>query len=186
MSGTSPLLAGINADGPLQAVAGVVDVPAIADALKLAAGHLRDGEVVPAADAGAIALDTALRLVTPALRPRMPVRLIGSRLRSMEINSLRGLGPALEHVTELIDHQTRRADHQEAWVLALGLGLRPSELDSLQETLGRPSYYLSGRTEVHRPTEVILTETTVERALLMVADVVLRLSQLDGLRRDPT
>jgi hypothetical protein len=185
VSESSPLLAGINADGPIQAVARVVGVPDIADALNLASSLLRDGAVVPAADAGAIALEKTLQRVTPPLRPRMGVRLVGGRLRSMGGNPRQGVGPALEHVSELIQHQTRRSDLQEAWLLALGLGLRPNELDSLQETLGQPVYYVSGNTDVRRDPDVVLTATSVERALLQVADVVLRLSQLDGLRRDP-
>lgn len=70
----------------------------------------------------------------------------------------------------------------EAWTLAAGVGLRPTELANLDETLGRPVYYLGGKIEVH-PIRDDLDPADVDRALLTVADVILVVRQLPGAKR---
>lgn len=81
-----------------------------------------------------------------------------------------------------LDEIAQRAEAVEAWVLALAVGLQPSELEDVLSVLGRPAYWNS--VTIHRDPSVRLEAATVENALLMAADVIFRLWVTDSLDRD--
>jgi hypothetical protein len=92
-----------------------------------------------------------------------------------------GIGRDLDRTFAALDE---RDDRLEAWILAIGVGPRPSELMRLQRLLGRPLYTMGGP-QPHamiRDPNTELTQPAVEAALLLTADLIYRLWQSDNLR----
>jgi hypothetical protein len=180
----SPLLEAFREAGPVTAVAGLVGVPVIAGPLHSAEELLRAGDLTGATDQAAIALDRALALVDPPLRGRHRFsrhRLTRYRYTFSGDPVAKGLSDVIEALEELDREGSDRADRQEAWLMAFGLGLQPGELYRLRRTLGEPVYLQSGA-DVHRAKDVELTAPVVEAALLRVSDIVFRLWQNETLR----
>ncbi|MFI5260100.1 MAG: hypothetical protein ACHQ01_10920 [Candidatus Limnocylindrales bacterium] len=177
---TSPLLEQISRVGPVQAVAELVDVFSIREALLVAAEALGQGDLVRAADSAAIAFNGALERLDPPLRaratmPRGKLQLVSS------YGPQRPIG-----IDEIIEPHEKRADLAEAWLLALAIGLRPNEVADLHRVLGHVVGFLDGRIEVRRAPEIALTPALVESSLLTVASVVFRLVANGELRlREP-
>ena len=110
---------------------------------------------------------------------RKPVR-EQDRVENATVARGRDLPRELE---ETLKSHDDRADRLEAWILAIGLGLRPAELVRLQRLLGRPTYTLSrDPPKVHRREDARLTPEDVEWALLTTADVTYRLWQGDAMK----
>lgn len=168
----SPLLAAFRASGPVRAVADLVGQERVSGPLRAAADALDRHEVAEAADQGAIAIDQALRLIRPALRPAT------TGFARMRLEQA-GLFTEARDVLEAMDE---RAKLLEAWVLAMGVGLGPRELADLRDTLGSPMYTFGGTT-VHRA-EKVVDEATIDSAVLLVADVVFRLWVSDSFPRE--
>lgn len=168
-----PSMAPLRGSGPLEAVAQMIDIEAVAGPLSRSAGYLSDGDLTAAADQGAIALDETLRRTTPPLRITESPALQISRLRVREAPA--SLAPVWQRIDGEIGQVRRKAKRQEAWIIALGIGMRPAELRRLQHTLGTPIRYASGRINVERADDVDLSRDNVEAALNTVADVIFRL-----------
>lgn len=166
---TSPLLGQISRVGPVQAVAELVEVPSIMEALLGASEALGRGDLVGAADSAAIAFNATLERLAPPLRahasaPRGQLQLVSS------------YGPpGTIGIYEVTRPNERRADLAEAWLLALAIGLRPIEVEDLHRVLGDVIRFLNGQTEARRASEIMLTAALVESSLLRVTAIVLRL-----------
>jgi hypothetical protein len=141
-----------------------------------------------AADEGSIAFDGALRSLEPPLRPR-DFHKVKHRTRQRPRDQALGRGVVelertIDELDRAIDERDKRIDTVEAWTLAAGVGLRPRELAHLNVVLGRPIYYLAdppNNVQVYRYPEDP-DPADVERALLTVADVILRLWISDSFR----
>jgi|BarGraNGADG00212_1021973.scaffolds.fasta_scaffold15636_3 hypothetical protein len=164
----SPELEMIATAGPLEGVGRLVAMPPITDPLIAAAVALREKRYVDAADKAAIALQEALARVAPPLRPAH-FRWYPSSFFSQPI------GESLQ----ILSH---RAGLLEAWVLALGTGLRPVELAELRQVLGQPTWGANGRIDVNRDPATDLSPSAVESATSKTADVIFRLWHSDSLR----
>ena len=176
----SPLLEQISRVGPVQAVAELVEVPPIREALLAASEALDHGDLRVAADSAAIAFDATLRRLDPPLRARA-TKPQGQVLRVSSYGPQRPID-----IDEITRPSEMRADLAEVWLLALAIGLRPSEVEDLHRVLGNALGFLDGRIEVRRAPEVILTAALVERSLLKVAAIVFRLVANGELRvREP-
>jgi hypothetical protein len=157
--------------GPIALVGHLVGVEPIASALIAAEAHLANDELIQAADEAAIALEAAIERVKPGLR------------------SYRGLPYARQHervdaLDNIVREQTRL---HEAWILAIGLGLRPIELRRLERLLGDPQQSIteSRPSNVLRREGVVLTRPLVEWAVRLLADVVFRLWLSESLSPAP-
>jgi hypothetical protein len=181
-SRASPVLGRIAGVGPVRAVAELVDVPVIKDALNLASEALARADPIGAADQAAIALETALSRLDPPLRDRM-----GRLLPRGSIPRVSTYGPqsaiGIDEITRPLE---KHADLIEAWLLALAIGVRPGELARLRRQLGYVTVTLVGQVSVQRAAEIDLTLATAEASLLQVTSIVFRLVVNGELRvREP-
>lgn len=163
----SPLLEAFSASGPIRAVARLVDISKLSDSLAAAADAQDQREWVAAADNASIALDRALRLVRPRLRTEEEWWRLPLRMRQLSDQTNRELGGAFDSVN-------KRAEALESWILSIATGLQPREIEGLQRVLGRPAYYAAGPIRINRAPQA-LGEAEIDRALLLVADVIFRL-----------
>jgi len=154
--------------GPVRAVAHVIAIPVISQALSEAERLLGEDQLVEAADQAAIALHEALERVSPSLRTRPR----GFRIPHID-----------REVRDALSGLRDRANRHEAWILATGLGLRPRELRRLQRTVGEPIYTMAGPQphSIPRDPRVELNRPLVEWAVLTTADIIYRLWQDDSL-----
>jgi len=177
------VLAAFRESGPVRAVAELVGIPAVSGPLGEAERLLAEGKPSEAADQAAAALHAALSRVTPGLRDW------GHR-RPMLRNTFPGQGMSSDYrnaeraLEEAFVAADKRSDRLEAWILAFGLGLRPSELARLQRVVGTPIYTMGGPqpAAVNRHPDVELTPEAVTSAVLLTADVIYRLWQNDSMR----
>lgn len=177
---SSPLLEAFRTSGPVGAVAGLLaDHLDIAARLQAAEAALGAGEWTVALDQAAIALESSIGRMRPALRDRWPfhrnldrhTRRLGAD-REIE-ERVRELSRNAEEALRQVD---KRFEHIEAWLLAFGLGLQPVELARLRRTLGRVSWHFApDEPSIHRDKAVVVTAVVAEGAVLEVADVVFRM-----------
>jgi|BarGraNGADG00212_2_1021979.scaffolds.fasta_scaffold07670_3 hypothetical protein len=166
---TSPLLEQISRVGPVQAVAQLVEVPSIREALLASSEALGRDDLVRAADSAAIAFIATLERLDPPLRAR------ATKPRG-KIQRVSSYGPERPiDIDEITRPFEMRANLAEAWLLALAIGLRPNEVKDLHRVLGKVMRFLNGRTEVERAPEIILTAALVESSLLKVTAIIFRL-----------
>lgn len=187
----SPLLTAFAQAGPIAAVAQLVDREPLTDPLMAAATCLAANDITGAADAAAAALDRVLRLVDPPLR-------VDHRPYNWDLQQRFGYGrdPVEEALRKLrsgveqeVKESDRRARLQEAWVVALGIGLSPRQLAGLTRTLGsRVQWTRDAESRrltwsVRRRDGESLDPRVVEAAVQTVADIIFRLWATDSLRK---
>jgi hypothetical protein len=173
---TSPLLEQISRAGPVQAVAGLVDVPSIREALLAALAALARGDLVGAADSTANAFDATLGRLDPPLR-------VHGTVPQGKLQLVSSYGPpGTIRIEEISRPHEKRADLAEVWLVALAIGMRPNEVEELHRVLGHVVRFLNGRIEVRRAPEIMLTMALVESSLLKVAAIVFRLVSNGELR----
>lgn len=176
-----PTLLPFGGAGPIEAIAKTVDLPSISDPLAEAERLLNAGDVKEAADSAAVALDRTLRQAKPPMRSPYTRRPFGQSVKGL-FNKSRAFGTgypspfaeAERYLDDVLTELDDRVDHHEVWILATGLGLRPTELSDLQRLLGRASFDGYEMPTVHRGADVNLTREAVETALLATADVIYR------------
>ena len=171
-AGGSPLLALLAGAGPLHAVAQLVQIPAISDPLREAGDDLAAEDHVKAADHAALALDAALARVNPPLRQshhRRPPHFSGWGLQ---------LPQEFRQIEDYLSDTDQRLSLMDEWLLAVAVGLPPAELNTLRNTLGRPTYYADNHVEFHR--SGALTPAAVHRCALDAASLIYRLWQADA------
>jgi hypothetical protein len=166
------LLEAFRTSGPSRAVAGVVKIAPIGDPLAEAEDLLNQDALEAAADKCAIALEAALERAKPNIR------------------SYKGLTARRDddRVDSMFAIFAEQRQLHEAWILALGLGLRPIELRRLQRVLGQPMRSIrevGEVSEVMRDKSVKLTRPTVQWAVRTTTDVVFRLWQSESLAPRP-
>jgi hypothetical protein len=165
------LLEAFRSSGPVRAVASKIGLEPIASALIEAEQFLAAGRLQDAADQCSIALGTALERVRPGLRSYKHVS---------------GLDPNKErHLWFAVQRADENARLHEAWILALGLGLRPVELARLQRVLGVPVFDGPRFVEVEHDEAVELTEPIVTWAVRLTTDIIFRLWQGESLAARP-
>jgi hypothetical protein len=165
------LLEAFRDSGPASAVGRLVGLEPIATPLTKAERFLVEGELLSAADQCAIALHEAIERVKPGLR-------------TYELLSRGRMRDRVDELDEMVREQNRL---HEAWILAIGLGIRPVELSRLRRVLGEPIYLINGGGEpdsVDR-SEIELTEALVSWALRTTTDVIFRLWQSESLSPNP-
>jgi hypothetical protein len=186
----SSLLRAFGSAGPVRAVAKLVGVERLSEPLREAADALGRGDAVATIDGAAIALDRALRLVDPPLRPadtpyNWSLRSM-LRIRDGEVNH--AIGELRKGINNAIKAEAAKTRLLESWVIALGIGLSPRELARLTRILGQPEITGADETTnrpvitVRRQDEAVLDLAGAEAALLAVADIVFRLWASDSLR----
>jgi hypothetical protein len=156
--------------GPARAVGRIVAIEPISTSLGEAERLLGLGQLLAAADQCAIALDAALERVKPDIRS----------YKRVPIDTPRDVVKAIAGVSE-------QTVLHEAWILALGIGIRPVELERLQRVVGEPIFTAPNGppTEVIHSERVTLTEALVTWALRTTTDVVFRLWQGEALASRP-
>lgn len=175
------LLEAFRDSGPVRAVAEQVDLQPVSGPLREADRSLREAKFTEAADWGAVVLDAVLARVDPRLRDwgHHPPQFRGS------FPGRGGFGSEFERAERALQDEFKavheREDRLEAWVLALGLGLRPVDLARLQHTLGRPWRRDAQSASVTRSADADLSPQRVEAAILLTTDLVYRLWQSGSL-----
>ncbi len=165
------LLEAFREAGPARAVGRLVGIEPVKTALAEAERLLAAGDLEAAADQCAIALGAALERARPGLRSYKTIP-------GLDPNRDRQLWFAVQRADET-------ARLHEAWIVALGLGLRPVELERLQRVLGEPLPDAEGPVEVEHEERPELSESIVRWAVHLTTDVVFRLWQGQALAARP-
>lgn len=150
--------------GLLGAVAEVVAaIPPLAQSLRDTERHLREGRILEAADAGAIALQITLDRTVPPVRPW----------------NARGPGRRNRDLDEFLKPIHERIGFLGAWVVPLALGVRPIDFARMHEVFGEVVRTMDGKVHHYRKREP--SEQEVRRAAEELALVVARLAQAGAL-----
>jgi len=164
----STALSVIDDAGVIRAVGRMTNVKDIETAMNAADAALGEGRVKDAVDQAAIALDIATQRLDPRLKPE-----------HFEPNVLK-YGDSDRRLRDLKDWYDKRFEFHETWMIATAVGLHPVEYRDLKRVLGSVSWYVGGRIDVRRVEEP--DPATAEAAVLTVADVLFRLTQVGAIR----